>query len=116
VAVAQSQWAYSMGQASTRGRRRPSRRARRNRLLLALALVLLGMLVVPWAVRASAGHAAAPVLVTVQPGDTLWEIAGRFTPVGADRRPLVFEIGRLNHLPDGGLVQPGQTLVVPGQS
>jgi LysM repeat protein len=44
----------------------------------------------------------------VQPGDTLWRLAGRVAP---DRDPLaeIDELRRLNHL-DGPVLRPGQVL------
>jgi N-acetylmuramoyl-L-alanine amidase len=67
-----------------------------------------------WAVRAAAvpvalalvSTAAAPGLVRIRPGDSLWLIAQRYgTTVAALRR--------LNHLP-GDLIYAGGTLLVPG--
>jgi nucleoid-associated protein YgaU len=42
----------------------------------------------------------------VQPGESLWEIAG-------GDPALVQRIAELNHLPDPSLIQPGQVLIVP---
>ena len=46
----------------------------------------------------------------VQPGDTLWAIAERFTPAGVDRRRTV---DRLVEATGGALLQPGQRIVLP---
>ncbi|MDQ4214128.1 LysM domain-containing protein [Microbacterium capsulatum] len=51
--------------------------------------------------------------VTVQPGDTLWSIAGEVAPQ-ADPRDVVAEISKLN-LIDGGVISVGQHLAVPAQ-
>ena len=59
---------------------------------------------------ASAGEVTRRYVV--QPGDTVWAIAVRSEPAGADPRPLVDQIQTLNDLQDGRL-QPGQTLIVP---
>lgn len=116
MAQAVGQWTYRSQYRGARPLRRLSRQARRNRWLAMAVLALLTVLVIPFVARASGGQAEAPVLVTVRSGDTLWEIAGRFTPPGADRRPLIYEISRVNHLPAGGLIQPGQTLTIPGHA
>ena len=62
------------------------------------------------ATRTPEAQAAEAVLVVVQPGDTLWEIARSLTPEG-DPRPLVEE---LSELAGGGTLQPGQLLTIPG--
>lgn len=49
--------------------------------------------------------------VVVQPGASLWEVAGEIDPQ-ADPRDLVAEIVRLNQL-DGSGVQAGQPIAVP---
>lgn len=51
--------------------------------------------------------------VTVQPGDTLWSIAGEVAPK-ADPRDVVAEISKLN-LVDGGVIEVGQHLAIPAQ-
>lgn len=50
--------------------------------------------------------------VTVQPGQTLWEIAGRVA-AGGDVRATVDRIAELNGLTSAGDVQAGQRLLVP---
>ncbi len=57
-----------------------------------------------------AGAAGEPVVYVVQPGDTLWAIAARFTPAGVDRRHTV---DRLAEVTGGALLQPGQRIVLP---
>lgn len=56
---------------------------------------------------------AAADLVTVAPGDTLWDIASRRYP-GTDTRQKVFEIEQLNGLSDPS-IQAGQRLRVPAR-
>jgi LysM domain len=53
----------------------------------------------------------APASVTVQPGETLWEIAERYAPPGSDVRSYVSELVELN----GGseLVYAGTDLQLP---
>lgn len=105
-------------------RGRPTRRSRRTggaprltrrgRVLIALLIALVVSAAFS-AGRASvqAATEAAPALptVTVQPGETLWEIAERVAPQ-ADRRETVARLARLNDLP-GGRLRAGQRLVVP---
>lgn len=64
---------------------------------------------------ASAQHTAAGTFstVTVQPGDTLWSIAGEVAP-NDDPRDVVAEISKLN-LIDGGVIEVGQHLAIPAQ-
>jgi hypothetical protein len=54
-------------------------------------------------------------LYVVRSGDTLWGIAVRSGSLGADPRPMIDQIQKLNHLPDAG-IRPGQTLILPAGS
>ncbi len=64
---------------------------------------------------ASAGEptrsGAGTLTVTVQPGDTLWELAGRYGSASRDTGWTVYEIERLNAT--GPLIRPGQELIIP---
>ena len=75
---------------------------------LAIALVLVAWSSAPAGQRA----AARPAQVTVQPGDTLWSIAGRIAP-SRDPRAEVADLQRINHLASVALV-PGQVLRTAG--
>ena len=103
-------------------KRAPLRLTRRGRLvffgvplilLAALLLSLSGFLNAP--AKASESSAELSVTrtatVTVQPGESLWAIAGTVAP-GRDPRDVVADIVQLNNL-DGARVRPGQTLFVP---
>jgi hypothetical protein len=93
------------------------RLTRRGRLLLTLVL-LIGMLALavawgPSVVATDGAGEPVPVrTVTVQPGQTLWDIAAA-SGLGGDLRAAVYEMQRLNGLDDAGLLQVGQQLAVP---
>ena len=93
------------------------RLTRRGRLvvLLVVLAVLLGSswLLTQSGVGAVPERDARPVIghVVVQPGETLWEIAGRVDPE-ADRRVTVARIVELNGL-SGAEVGAFQRLAVP---
>ncbi|QGH69848.1 LysM peptidoglycan-binding domain-containing protein [Pseudactinotalea sp. HY158] len=55
---------------------------------------------------------AATDVVTVESGESLWQIAGAVAEPGADLRPLMEEIRALNSL-DGSALTGGQSLLVP---
>ncbi len=61
--------------------------------------------------RAIGSPAPATRTVSVQPGQSLWQLARAAAP-GADVRDTVSSIRELNHL-TGTTVTPGQVLVVP---
>jgi nucleoid-associated protein YgaU len=92
----------------------PLRLTRRGVVVLAVLIGLVG-LALAWVAHLSAPATgptpAAPRVVTVQAGDTLWSIAGRVAP---NRDPLdeVTRLKRANHLAGVDLV-PGQQLRVP---
>ncbi len=94
---------------------RPLRLTRRGVLALALGVAVIGGLLL-LAAHLSAGSPAVPAgsppgaVVTVQPGDTLWSIAGQVAP-GRDPRQVVDRIRESNHLTSVSLI-PGQTLKV----
>lgn len=95
------------------GHLRLTRRGRLVLLLVVVATLLAATVVASSAVLASgdASSAAGMQQVTVQPGQTLWDIAGASGASG-DMRDAVYEIRQVNHLDSAG-VQIGQTLDVP---
>ncbi len=80
-------------------------------LFLALALaVMVGL--GGWATATRDAGTPEPVrVIEVQPGDTLYAIAGELAGPG-EVREMVHRIRQLNALPSGGL-QAGQKLAVP---
>ena len=76
-------------------------------LAVAAGLGLMG------AQQALAGGQPEPTrVVTVEPGQTLWDIASASTPAGGDVRSTMAHLESLNHLDSAGL-QVGQRLRVP---
>ncbi|WP_163164689.1 LysM peptidoglycan-binding domain-containing protein [Arthrobacter sp. Alg241-R88] len=82
-------------------------------LLAALLLSLAGFFNSPAKASDSPEDLAvtATVTVTVQPGESLWAIAGSVAPE-RDARDVVADIVQLNNL-TAGAVLPGQQLYVP---
>ena len=95
---------------------RTVRLTRRGRIVLVLGFLTLALaLMVPfggWATATLTGGTPEPVrIVEVQPGDTLYGIAGDLAEPG-HIRDMVHRIQELNSLP-GGQIQEGQKLAVP---
>jgi len=91
-----------------------TRRGRVVLTLLALAIVS-GLMIVfgaGTAATSSAGEITGTTTVTVQPGQTLWSIAGEANS-GGDIRDAMDDIVRLNSLVDGQPLQMGTKLAVP---
>jgi LysM repeat protein len=102
----------------------PLRLTRRGRIVLVgLPLVLLAVVLISLAGILNSPAKAADsvselsltptVSVTVQPGESLWGIAGAVAPQ-RDPRDVVADIVQLNNL-DGGKVMPGQQIFVPSK-
>lgn len=87
---------------------------RRGRIVVALfsALLLAAALWGLSASRAQAESVAKPAqYVTVQSGETLWQLAARVAP-GDDRREVIAQLMKTNDL-NTAVVQAGQRLQVP---
>jgi hypothetical protein len=84
-------------------------------LLTALILSFSGFLNAPAKAADSADQLSLTptVTVTVQPGESLWAIAGSVAP-DRDPRDVVADIVQLNNL-DAARVMPGQQLFVPSK-
>jgi nucleoid-associated protein YgaU len=90
---------------------RRSRRRSRRPLLLGAAVAVAACFAMT-GVAQGAGRVGAPTMV-VSSGDTLWNIAAQRYP-GDDTRQVVQEILQLNRL-SSPVIQPGETLTLPGQ-
>lgn len=89
-----------------------ARTRRRMGVALLLVIVTAAVLLAGGAGRsASLSGDGAPRAVTVAPGETMWEIAGRYASEGTDRRAYVDELVRLNKL--SGALQAGMRLRLP---
>jgi Tfp pilus assembly protein FimV len=87
---------------------------RRGRLVvvaMVLGLLVVGGFTLGRVSSQAAGPSRPLPTVTVQAGETLWQIASRVAPQ-ADRRALVLQIERLNNLGNGRVVA-GQQLRLP---
>jgi hypothetical protein len=98
-----------------RSRLRLTRRGRMVFTTLAALPVLVGVAVFALnGGQASAGNTSADVhfqTVTIQPGETLWQLAEETAP-NADPRDFVQDVVSLNAL-DGSGVQAGEQLAIP---
>lgn len=92
---------------------------RRGRLLLTAVAFLLGLAVaavallvldLPAALAGTEGE--QPVVVTVEPGDTLWGYAAEHAPEGVSEVEFIDEVRSLNHLTTGR-VSAGQEIELP---
>jgi len=91
------------------------RLTRRGMVALALGVAAVGGVLLLVAHVSAPSPAARPVgmpaaVVTVQPGDTLWSIAGQVAP-RRDPRLVIEQLRQSNHLATVSLT-PGQTLKV----
>jgi hypothetical protein len=81
--------------------------------LAALVLILtLGAIAGAAGVSATRPHAQAWRCISVRPGETLWDLAGRSS--NGDRREAIYEIEQENGLA-GGAPQAGSSIWVPNE-
>ncbi len=100
--------------AAAGGGLRLTRRGRVALVVLALAIVSALMVVFGsgTAATSDAAEITGTTTVTVQPGQTLWSIAGDLNP-GGDIRDTMDDIVKLNSLVDGESLQMGDSLALP---
>jgi hypothetical protein len=92
----------------------PVRLTRRGRLVVVLAVLVVlvaGLSLGMSSQAAGRGQHRAPATVTVQPGESLWQVATRVAP-DADPRLVIDQLQKINRLPSAS-VAAGQQLVVP---
>jgi nucleoid-associated protein YgaU len=83
-----------------------------------VAVLLVAALAVMWLLGATAGSseaeevAAAPVVVVVQPGDTLWDLAREHGPVGTATLEYAALVEQVNDV-RAGVLLPGTILELP---
>jgi nucleoid-associated protein YgaU len=84
--------------------------------LLVSRMLVLGLAVTAVFLLLTSAEADEPpppaVEHVVTSGETLWAIASQVAEEGADLRPVVSRIQRMNGL-DGATIQPGQVLLLP---
>ncbi|HEU4850249.1 MAG TPA: LysM peptidoglycan-binding domain-containing protein [Terrimesophilobacter sp.] len=91
---------------------------RRGRAVLA-ALIIVPLIAMALAFALNGGAATASAgpsttdfqYVTVEPGQSLWQLAESIAP-GADPRDVISDLVRLNGLQDS-VVHPGERLAIP---
>ena len=98
-------------------RRSTVRLTRRGRLVVFLTslFLVLGVAIMLAGGAVGTGSAGEPIpteIVTVAPGDTLWDIADRRLGAGASW-PAIYRLNRDVIGPDPGVITPGQRLVLP---
>ncbi len=109
--------AFSTGAVAVQPRLKITRRGRAVlTLLIAIPLAIGGAVAGLGAVGAAAGThpgSASFTYVTVQPGESLWQLAQSVAP-RADPRDVVADIQNLNDLSSGD-IQPGQRIAIPAK-
>lgn len=100
------------------GSQRPARAPERPgaSLWVRAATLLIGVVAVSLLYFTSGADAGGPppqtVLHVVQPGDTLWTLATRFTPSGGDVRDTVWAI-RVTNTMSSSMLQVGEQIEIP---
>ena len=111
--------AYGISErAASRKRRRAHHRHVINRIRFTTFMVVV-MLIIGMAgglmfgtLNAEGSSKTTYETITVQDGDTLWEIAETYKPAGKDIRDFIYEICDYNKI-SAGEIYHGQDLVIP---
>lgn len=75
-------------------------------------VITLALIAVPIMVNAQDTQESQYITVVVHSGDTLWAIASEYTDSNKDIRETIYNIKKANNM-DGGMIVPGQELLVP---
>ncbi|HVM34385.1 MAG TPA: peptidoglycan-binding protein LysM [Actinomycetota bacterium] len=94
-----------------RNARRERMLARRRRAGVAATLSAVVVMSLLGGGTSVASRPGAPRAVTLEAGETLWEVAGRYAPEGIDRRAYVHALIELNGL--AGMPRAGQRIRLP---
>jgi len=87
---------------------------RKTILVMSLALVILAL--APLAISRAFVDNTTYDTVYVKPGDTVWQIAAKYTTAKDDVREVIYEIRKINKLDNNAHLYPGQALKVPIRS
>ena len=84
-----------------------------RKIILVVSLVLTILAITPLAISRAFVDNTTYETVYVKPGDTVWQIAAKYTTDRDDIRELIYEIRQINKLDNNAKVYSGQTLKVP---
>ena len=83
----------------------------KNKTLINIAVLVVFAIILSWVASANS-KTVVHMEYTVSDGDTLWEIADRFTDESEDVREVIHEIRKINKL-DSAEIHPGDIIVIP---
>lgn len=89
-----------------------SEKARKQRRKLTMFLAIGAIITMLFSIGATAEMEDEGVVVTVQPGDTMWEICEENLPANTDLRNYVYKVKHVNELKTMEL-SVGQELFLP---
>ena len=89
-----------------------SQKARRQRRTLLMFLVIGAILTTWLSIGAMADMEEEGIVVTVQPGDTMWEICEENLPANTDLRDYVYKVKYVNEMKTMEL-KVGQEIYLP---
>ncbi|WP_371370986.1 LysM peptidoglycan-binding domain-containing protein [Sporomusa aerivorans] len=84
-----------------------------RKIILVVSLVLTILAITPLAISRAFVDNTTYETVYVKPGDTVWQIAAKYTTDKDDIRELIYEIRQINKLDNNAKVYSGQILKVP---
>jgi len=80
--------------------------------LAAIAIAAYGLLYAIFGGHGEQAHSKQTIYV-VQRNDTLWSIGSAHKLLGEDVRDYIDQVSAVNHISDGDVVQPGETIKLP---